>query len=234
VKHDLRRHGRAPGASGARTVPDERYPGYDVLAKQDTPSWDAATRRAIAERLAVRDEPRFLGGDRWLTLRALCDGVLPQPPGGAHVPLAAYVDRKLADNRGDGYRPAKLPPLREAWLRGLAALEAEARAAFAKPFHLLPAVARDQLIGAMQRGELKDDAWGGMPCEVFFADRAAPDIVRAYYAHPQAWNEIGFGGPASPRGYVRLGFNERDPWEAADALTDGAAGAWRKNRRVGR
>ena len=37
---------------------------------------------------------------------------------------------------------------------------------------------------------------------------------QAYYAHPSAWNEIGFGGPASPRGYVRMDFNRRDPWEA--------------------
>jgi hypothetical protein len=40
--------------------------------------------------------------------------------------------------------------------------------------------------------------------------------VFAYYAHPTAWSEIGWGGPASPRGYVRLDFNERDPWEAAE------------------
>jgi hypothetical protein len=37
-----------------------------------------------------------------------------------------------------------------------------------------------------------------------------------YYAHPQAWDEIGFGGPASPRGYVRMGFNRYDPWEAVE------------------
>ena len=41
-------------------------------------------------------------------------------------------------------------------------------------------------------------------------------VVSVYYAHPSAWNEIGFGGPASPRGYVRLGFDQRDPWEAEE------------------
>jgi hypothetical protein len=40
------------------------------------------------------------------------------------------------------------------------------------------------------------------------------DLCGAYYSHPFAWNEIGFGGPASPRGYVRMDFNRRDPWEA--------------------
>ena len=30
-------------------------------------------------------------------------------------------------------------------------------------------------------------------------------ILSAFYSHPWAWNEIGFGGPAYPRGYARLG-----------------------------
>ena len=50
-----------------------------------------------------------------------------------------------------------------------------------------------------------------MDCAVFFAKRLLPDVVFAYYAHPTAWNEIGFGGPASPRGYVRMGFDRRRP-----------------------
>ena len=55
-----------------------------------------------------------------------------------------------------------------------------------------------------------------MSAKTFFKQRMAHDIVYAYYAHPTAWNEIGWGGPASPRGYVRMGYNERDPWEAAE------------------
>jgi hypothetical protein len=30
-------------------------------------------------------------------------------------------------------------------------------------------------------------------------------VLAAFYSHPWAWNEIGFGGPAYPRGYMRLG-----------------------------
>lgn len=196
----------------------DRYPGYDVLAKRDTVSWNAATRRAIDARLAVEDRPAFLDHVAWLTLKALCDRILPQPPesetGRPPAPLAAYVDRKLRDDRRDGYRNAKLPPLREAWTQGLAALEAEARAAYAQSFAALHPEGRDALIRRMADGELNDAAWGDMPCEVFLTERVQPDIVRAYYAHPNAWSEMGFGGPASPRGYVRLGFDRRDPWEA--------------------
>jgi hypothetical protein len=35
----------------------------------------------------------------------------------------------------------------------------------------------------------------------------------AFYAHPWAWNEIGFGGPAYPRGYKNIGVGSREPWE---------------------
>ena len=42
----------------------------------------------------------------------------------------------------------------------------------------------------------------------------------AFYSHPWAWNEIGFGGPAYPRGYKNLGFDRREPWEVAERDAD--------------
>ncbi|HZC53738.1 MAG TPA: hypothetical protein VE441_14735, partial [Mycobacterium sp.] len=38
----------------------------------------------------------------------------------------------------------------------------------------------------------------------------------AFYSHPWSWNEIGFGGPAYPRGYLNLGIDRREHWEVAD------------------
>lgn len=39
------------------------------------------------------------------------------------------------------------------------------------------------------------------------------DAIEAYYAHPYAWDEVGFGGPAYPRGYMRLENGQPEPWE---------------------
>ena len=42
----------------------------------------------------------------------------------------------------------------------------------------------------------------------------------AFYSHPWAWNEIGFPGPAYPRGYLNPGVNARERWEVADTGTE--------------
>jgi hypothetical protein len=213
----------------------DRYPGYDVLQKRDSPSWNEQTRAVIDRRLAINaDHHRFLNDTEWTTLRALCDRIVPQPPDREHpVPLAAMIDAKLDRNEHDGYRDARLPPQREAWRRGLAGIEEESRTRHGRGFHTLALADQDELLEAIQHGHTQPAAWETMPPDVFFAKRAWHDIVSAYYAHPTAWNEIGFGGPASPRGYVRLNFDRRDPWEASEARPGREAIARRENARVG-
>lgn len=195
------------------------YRGYDVLAKRDTPSWNDATRRAIDARLQVAaTAPRHLDAAQFATLGAVCARIVPQRQGDAGgVPTAALIDARLASDEGDGFRDARLPSLRAAWRIGLAALDAMARHAHARPFAALDAHAADALLRAVQQGRIdaqSEAAWAGMDPRMFFAKRVLVDICGAYYSHPFAWNEIGFGGPASPRGYVRMDFNRRDPWEA--------------------
>ncbi|MEX3963818.1 gluconate 2-dehydrogenase subunit 3 family protein [Paraburkholderia sp. EG286B] len=216
------------------------YPGYDVLAKRDTPSWDAPTRAVIDARVSTPDRARYLGPSHWQTLVALCDTIVPQP-GNAHgepaprVPVAALVEGKLVDDRRDGFRDARLPPLRTAWETGLAALDAESVKAYGEHFAQLQDERRRALVARMQRGELRSRAWRTMPCDVFFKKRVLHDVSAAYWSHPLAWSAMGFGGPANPRGYVRLYTNRRDPWEAVEAADESDAAheaARRENERV--
>lgn len=213
-------------------MPDP-YPGYDVLAKRNTPSWNEQTRRVIDARLSTPDEPNFFTTEEWQTLTAICDRIVPQPKTREPVPIAALVDRKMANDERDGYRPASLPKMQEAWRRGLAALEAAAHAKHGARFHRVAAAAQDALLKAMQEGKLSGPEWGDMPADTFFSKRVAHDILAAYYSHPTSWSEIGFGGPASPRGYVRMNFNRRDSWEAAEAKPGREAEARQENERVG-
>jgi hypothetical protein len=63
-------------------------------------------------------------------------------------------------------------------------------------------------------GEFAEGRLVGGPWDRLNVSRAWSVVMRAalsgFYAHPWAWNEIGFGGPAYPRGYMRLGGPGRD------------------------
>ena len=82
--------------------------------------------------------------------------------------------------------------------------------------------------GEVQRGIVSDFADGkldGGAWEQLSVSHAFSLVMRvvlsSFYSHPWAWNEIGFGGPAYPRGYSRFGSPdlqraERETWEGAE------------------
>jgi len=79
-----------------------RFPGYDVLAKRNSPSWNPKTRQVVDRRLALPREPRFLSPEAFRTLEAVCERIVPQPADRAPVPVAAMIDAKLFEDKRDG------------------------------------------------------------------------------------------------------------------------------------
>jgi hypothetical protein len=116
----------------------------------------------------------------------------------------------------EGFRYANMPPQSEAWRRSLAAIDAEARFRHDRAFVDLEPTQADALLEAIGGGQANRDLWPGLDPQRFFIGVLAKTIAGMYYSHPAAWSEVGFGGPASPRGYVRLNFDQRDPWEAKE------------------
>lgn len=215
----------------------DRYPGYDVLNKRNGPSWNEPTRRVVDARLNLPTAPRFFNDEERRTLSAVCERIMPQTRARARVDLAAHVDDKMSSNRTDGYRYPGMPPQGEAWRRGLAALEEVARKDHGQDFSSLTAEAQVDMLRSMEAGTFTATSLGEMLPTWFFTSRVVADIVNAYYAHPTAWSEIGWGGPASPRGYVRLQAGMRDPWEPVEVVPERAtpgeeAAAERRNRHV--
>jgi hypothetical protein len=62
----------------------------------------------------------------------------------------------------------------------------------------------------------KADRWHGFPPAQVWSlwTRYA---CTAFYSHPWAWSEIGFAGPAYPRGYKNIGVDKLEPFEVRDA-----------------
>ena len=73
--------------------------------------------------------------------------------------------------------------------------------------------ARDAADGSSQRFSQGELPWEGAAVAKAWAV-VMRDVLSAFYSHPWAWNEIGFGGPAYPRGYARLGPGQREHWES--------------------
>jgi hypothetical protein len=192
------------------------YLTYDVLDKWDSPSWNDQTREAVRARLEEVPERRFLSAQEWSLLEAIADRLVPQPDRDEPVPIVPWIDDMLHRGRGPGYRYADMPPMRDAWRQGLAAIDAEARYRHGKCFEELAPDDRDDLLRDVENNRVESRYWGDLPAGGFFKHHLLKQVVAVYYSHPAAWSEIGFGGPASPRGYARLGPDERDPWEAEE------------------
>jgi hypothetical protein len=197
------------------------YPDYDVLTKWDTPSWNEQTRAVVRKRLTDVPPRRFFSELQYETLEAVCERVVPQPErGDEKVPIAPFIDARLHENQGSGTRFEPLPSLQECWRRGLDAIEAEARHRFHRRYSALDAAEQDLILHDMNKGETESPAWGPrLPAQKFMRLELLRTVVEVYYAHPAAWSEIGFGGPASPRGYVRLQPNRHDNWEGEERDT---------------
>jgi hypothetical protein len=111
-----------------------------------------------------------------------------------------------------------MPSQREAWRLGLNGIDETAQALFdGKRFLDLDMLSRDVVLQHLSRSDAAGSAWKLLPAGRFFKDVLCSTIVKIYYAHPLAWNEIGYNGPSSPRGHVRKWEGGVDPWEAPTA-----------------
>lgn len=192
------------------------YLTYDVLDKWDSESWNDQTREAVRKRLEDVPSRHFFSEDQWSLLEAIVGRLVPQRDRDDPVPIVPWLDDMLHHNRAPGYRYADMPEMREAWRQGLGAIAAEARNRHGKSFEELGWEDQDQLLTDIQNNRVESRYWGDLPPGGFFLHHLLKQTVGIYYSHPYAWSEIGYGGPASPRGYARLGFDERDPWEARE------------------
>jgi hypothetical protein len=181
-----------------------RYPDFDVMERRA--HWDPVTRALLEKRAWEPPSYHFFNDREQQTLGALLDEILAQDAE-PRVPVLAMIDAKFSAGQSDGYRYAQLPGddatmrLVAQHMDGLSELDQTHRHAWVKAF---------------ADGELE---WDGLDSKLAWkvVSRLA---VSAFYSHPWAFNEIGFRGPAYPRGYMRrnMGPTGVDPDEPQEAF----------------
>lgn len=130
--------------------------------------------------------------------------------------LAHRIDIALAAGEGDGWRFAELPPDRDAWIAGLASVDA-----LAGGFCHRTTAAQASLLRQLQRRELTVGA--GSPLDpdqlaLWFEDACA-QIARVWTSLPRTMVKMGYDGFAVARdgelalGYALTGANEVEAWQ---------------------
>jgi hypothetical protein len=198
-----------------------RYPDYNVLDKVNSPDWDEQTWMAVKERLMLQPAARFFSDAEVCTLTAIVNRIIPQPDRseGGSVPIVSWIDAKLYHDRRDGYRYEDIPPQREAWRLAIEGFDQTARALHGRAFTELRTELQDDVLSRVERGDPPGTVWRTVAAARFFTHILCVTAVKAYYSHPTAWSEIGYSGPASPRGHVRIWIGGVDPWEAHQRKT---------------
>ena len=190
-----------------------RFPGFDI--GDQAPHWDQVTRDLIEAR--VRTSPpavTFFSGTERGCAHVLLNDLTGQDRDDAQVPVTQMVEARLAAGETDGWRYDDMPEDGQAWRDTLGYLDADARARCGTSFAQAAVQDRHRLIQAVRDRSGQD--WHGLPATHVWSlwTRYA---CTALYAHPDAWAEMGFPGPAYPRGYKNIGVDKLEPYEVRDA-----------------
>ena len=195
----------------ADSAAGDRFPGLDVMSQAS--HWDDATAAVVSARLGMPPDIRFFSPHEEATAGALCDQLLDQHEG-PWVPVVNMVDHRLTDRETDGWHYDDMPHDAQAWRDSLAALDQESRECWGADFADASREEQAAILQVIQRRG--SDDWRGVR-----ADRLWSLWTRyactAFYSHPWAWDEIGFAGPAYPRGYKNIGIDRLEPFEVPDA-----------------
>jgi hypothetical protein len=194
------------------------YPRFSTLSQ--SPFWDEATRTVVNQRVTTPPSMKFFNAQEWTFWTAVFDHLIPQTDRDAdrRIPIVAPLDHRLHLHRTAGYRYEDMPHDRDVYTTfGIEAINQEAQHHYGGEFLLLPHLHQDMILKAIHDRcpEAAKNIWRKMSVHRFW-QLIMGDAIDAYYAHPWAWDEIGFGGPAYPRAYTRLERGEPEPWEVEE------------------
>ncbi len=160
---------------------------------------------------------RFFTPNEQAVATILCDQLLDQQDDArdeTRVPVVNLIDARLAEQQTDGWHYHDMPHDSQAWRDTLAALDYDATERFGAGFPSCSSEQQATLIQAVQ--DLGSRQWHGLSAKHAWS-LWTRYVCTAFYSHPSAWNEIGFPGPAYPRGYKNAGLDRREPFEVRDA-----------------
>ncbi|MFC4769649.1 gluconate 2-dehydrogenase subunit 3 family protein [Effusibacillus consociatus] len=187
------------------------YPDFDVMDQKE--HWDPHTREIVEKRLELGNY-KTLSQQEAETLYQLCSVLLHDTRDTILYYVVHHFDNKLSSDIGESQRKKGIPKHSVLIREGLRALDQYCTSDYGALFSGLEDHIQHMIVDQLMRGTLQLNADGvQIPAQDLFS-KLLTESVSAYYSHPSIWSEIGYAGPAYPRGYVRSEMGLTDPWEA--------------------
>lgn len=187
------------------------YPDFDVLEEQG--AWDEYTRSIVLQRTRELPPLQFLTPPEVAILACVLQQLLVEDRAPVLAFITSHFDRRLASTVGESQRKTDVPPEADLVRRGLGAIDAVATARHGRSFADCSSDWQLQILAALQKGQLEVvTEMQGIPQKELF-QKMLTLAAEAFSSHPTVWSEMGYAGPAYPRGYYRLDRGVLDPWE---------------------
>ncbi len=155
------------------------------------------TRRVLQKRLNAEEmSPRFFDEREFEILKAVCDALAPS----GVVPrwfVAGEIDKRLAENSGNGWRYDSMPTDGESYKNGLQTLNETARENYQKDFAALEIEKRCDVLKRYSFG----NAERATQIMVCFLEELCAEFAEIFYSYPFALEEIGYIGFADAHGW---------------------------------
>ncbi len=188
-----------------------RYPSFDVMKEKE--HWDDHTREIVEKRLQQKDYKNLSLQESSL-LHHIAAQLLDDTRDSILHFVIAHFDQQLGSDIGENQRKANVPKASVLIRQGIRAIDHYATLTYGKQFAGLADEEKQSILTTMQNNKINLTADGiNIPAKELF-NKLQNEAVSSYYSHPTVWSEIGYAGPAYPRGYVRSELRQRDPWEA--------------------
>lgn len=191
-----------------------QYPPNTVRELLHTEHVTDATRRALTERLqSSPHQPVFFSASEFSLLQAVCDRLVPQDNPAGRIDMASSIDKRLSDQKGDGWRYDTMPADQDAYRLGLQGIDESVQLTFHQNFQNISTEQQDFILKAVQQMEAPGDTWKKLPADRFF-EELLTEATENYYSHPLAQEEIGYVGMADVPAWNRIGLNnleDREP-----------------------
>lgn len=191
------------------------YPSFNVMDERK--AWDDHTRSIVESRLNIaKNTYQFLSPDEAVLLELISSVLMDDDRKDIILYIVRHMDETLYASIGESQRKPGIPEAKILIRDGLKKLEeyAYAQTDNNKSFRQLTDTDHKKLLEHVSKGTAQPDSVWATAHQKDFFQKILQLTIEAYCSHPTIWSEIGYAGPAYPRGYVRADIGHLDPWEA--------------------